>query len=40
MKKVFAFGILTILAITGCQAELEEVNPEITALEESKVFYE
>ena len=38
MKKSFVFSLLAVLAITGCQAELEEVNPEITTLEESKVF--
>ena len=44
MKKAFVFGLLAILAITGCQAELEEVNPEnnkkpeVVTQEPSKVF--
>ena len=30
MKKAFLYGLLAAMAITGCQAELEVLNPEKT----------
>ena len=44
MKKAFVYGLLAALAITGCQAELEVLNPEnntepeVITQEPSKVF--
>ena len=43
MKKVFVYGLLATLAITGCQAELEELIPEnneqeLNTQEPAKVF--
>ena len=43
MKKVFVYGLLATLAITGCQAELEELIPEnneqeVITQEPAKVF--
>ena len=44
MKKAFVYGLLAALAITGCQAELEVLNPEnntepeVSTQEPSKVF--
>ena len=44
MKKAFVCGLLAALAITGCQAELEVLNPEnntepeVSTQEPSKVF--
>ena len=44
MKKAFVYSLLAALAITGCQAELEVLNPEnntepeVITQEPSKVF--
>ena len=41
MKKAFVYGLLVALAITGCQAELEEVSnnePDVISQETTKVF--
>ena len=44
MKQAFVYGLLAALAITGCQAELEVLNPEnntepeVITQEPSKVF--
>lgn len=38
MKKVFVYSLLAVLALTSCQAEMEELNPENNDNIQAKVF--
>ena len=38
MKKVFVYSLLAILALTSCQAEMEDLNPENNDNIQAKVF--